>query len=154
MNDNLLKIALEILKDEASGDTKAAAEKMHLDDYSMTWMYRSKSDLFPSVSGDVVRESMSDVYTIKGRVYEIINHAQGDDVVFIEMIESYPDEKSGKEFRTPITLVLKFKDGKIITGRHYTDPQLSYEYLSKETIYSALKQRPMFSIDMNGTRDS
>lgn len=106
MEKNLIPIALELLQNEADGDVVSAKEKMDLDAYSMTWMYRSDDTLFPSVYGDALRGEIEEVYEITGREYEIVHTAQNDNVVFIEMIESYPDKESGKEYRTPITLVL------------------------------------------------
>ena len=52
----------------------------------------------------------------------------------VELVESYPDPDSKKMYRTPLVLVLEFKDGKIHRGRHYCDPQLSYLYLSAKQI--------------------
>lgn len=145
--ENYIDIALKLLKYEASGDVKNAADKMDLDNYSMTWMYKSKDTLFPSVSGKAVRAAMDEVYEIQGRKYEILNTAQHENVVFVEMIESYPSEEAGKEYRTPVTLVLEFKDGKVVRGRHYCDPQLSYEYLEAETIYKATGHKPKLIIE-------
>lgn len=146
MNIDLIAVALSILKDEASGDVKAAASKMDLDAYSMTWMYKSGDILFPAVSGEDVKKAMDEVYAIQGRSYEIVNVAQGENVAFIELIESYPDAESGKMFRTPITLVLEFRDGKIVRGRHYTDPALSHMHLGAERIYDALGKKPRTTI--------
>jgi hypothetical protein len=109
-------------------------------------MYKSRNTLFPKVEGAEVKKAMEHAYTIQNRTYEIINSAQGDSVVFIEMIENYPDEASGKTFRTPITLVLEFNGEKITRGRHYTDPALSHEFLESEQIYSALGKKPEMNI--------
>ncbi len=43
-----------------------------------------------------------------------------------EMIESYPDPKTKKVYKTPMVIVWEFKNGKIFKGRHYCDPQVSY----------------------------
>lgn len=142
MQLDLTSIALQLLQDEANGDVVSAKEKMDLDSYSMTWMYQTKDSLFPSVSGDSLKGEMEDIYEITGREYEIVHTAQNQNVVFIEMIESYPDTESGKVYRTPITLVLEFKDGKVVRGRHYCDPKLSLESLSKQQIHSAVGATP------------
>lgn len=132
-----VQLVLDILKNEIDGDINGALEKM-ADDYSMTWVYQGKDILFPS-TGDNVKELMKDAYPIKGREYVIKNIAEGDGLVMIEVIESYPDEETGEVYRTPQIIVLEISDGKIRTGRHYTDPRLSYMNLSEEAIDSALR---------------
>lgn len=77
---------------------------------------------------------MKDAYSIRGRKYDIKNIAEGRDLVMVEMIESYPDPKTKKVFRTPLVIVLQMKNGKIKKGRHYCDPRLSYLYLRKNHI--------------------
>ncbi|MEK7680583.1 MAG: hypothetical protein AAB348_00855 [Patescibacteria group bacterium] len=57
----------------------------------------------------------------------------------LELIESYPDQKTKKVYRTPLILVLEMKNGKIRTGRHYLDPKLSDKYLTEEQIEKAYK---------------
>lgn len=123
---------LEILKNEVDGDIKAALQKM-TDDYSMTWMYQGKEKLFPR-TGKSVETEMNEAYVIKGRKYDIRNIAEGDDVLMVELIESYPDDKTKKEYRTPLILVLEMKGGKIRKGRHYCDPAVSYLHLTKEQL--------------------
>ena len=132
-----IKTVLEILQDEANGDVKSALKKM-TKDYKMTWVYNTKDDLFPT-TGENVNEELDDVYPIKGRQYDIRNIAEGENVVMIEMIESYPDPKTGQVYRTPQIIVLELKDGLIRTGRHYTDPDLSYMELKTEKINEALR---------------
>lgn len=146
MNKNLIDVALALLQDEANGDIVSAKAKMDLDNYSMTWMYKSGETLFPAVQGEALKQEMGEAYEIQKREYEIVNTAQNGNVVFIEMVESYPDPKTGEGFRTPITLVLEFTDGKVVRGRHYTDPNLSHEHLSKEVIHGALGQEPKRTI--------
>ena len=55
------------------------------------------------------------------------------------MIESYPDPKTKKVYRTPLVIVLEMKNGKIRTGRHYNDPDLSYMYLTKRQVEKVFK---------------
>ncbi|PJC56251.1 hypothetical protein CO026_01410 [Candidatus Kaiserbacteria bacterium CG_4_9_14_0_2_um_filter_41_32] len=137
MNTSLnIQLVLDILKNEADGDIKAALTKM-TKDYKMTWMYQGKEYLFPTTSNDVDAE-LEDVYPIKGREYDIRNIAEGENVVMIEMIESYPDPDDGQMYRTPQVIVLELKDGLIRTGRHYTDPRLSFMKLTKEQLDSVL----------------
>jgi ketosteroid isomerase-like protein len=132
-----IQTVLKILQDEANGDVHAALTKM-ASDYRMTWMYKSKDELFPK-TGDDVHAELDDVYPIQGRKYDIRNISEGNEVVMIEMIESYPDPETGKVYRTPQVIVLEFKDGLIRTGRHYTDPDLSYMELSIDQINLALR---------------
>lgn len=132
-----IQTVLDILKNEVDGDVHAALEKM-AEGYSMTWMYKSGETLFPKTENDVAAE-MGEVYPIKGRKYDIRNIAEGDNVVMVELIESYPDPKTGQVYRTPLVLVLEMADRKIKKGRHYCDPRLSYENLTPEQLEDALK---------------
>jgi ketosteroid isomerase-like protein len=132
-----VQVVLDILKNEVDGDISSALEKM-TEDYSMTWMYKTKNSLFPTTPSDV-KESMKEAYPIKGRSYDIRNITENEHVVMIEVIEAYPDPETGQLYRTPQVIVLELVNGKIKTGRHYTDPTLSYENLSTEQITSALK---------------
>ena len=135
-----VQTTLDILQDEVRGDWKSALKKLH-DDYTMTWVYKSVKNkkLFPS-TGDFVRYELKDVYQIKGRKYDIKNIAEAGDLVMVELVESYPDAKTKKVYRTPLVLVLEFKDGKTVTGRHYCDPQISYLHLSEEEIEKVYKK--------------
>lgn len=130
---------LDILQNEIDGDVSSALKKMS-DDYSMTWVYQTKKGkLFPSTKKNI-REDMKEAYPIKGRQYDIRNIAEGDDVVMIEMIESYPDPKTRKVYRTPLVIVLEMQRRKIRTGRHYCDPNLSYLQLTKHQTEKAYKK--------------
>lgn len=82
---------------------------------------------------------MTEAYPIRGREYDIRNITENENVVMIEVIESYPNEETGKVYRTPQVIVLELVNGKIRTGRHYTDPRLSYMELTKEAIDTALR---------------
>jgi len=135
-----LKAVLEILRDEVKGDVSAALRKM-TKDYTMTWMYQSGKEVFPSTKIDMEKE-LEEVYPIKGRQYDIRNIAEGKGVVMIELIESYPDPETKKVYRTPLVLVLEMRNGKIKKGRHYTDPRLSFMYLKKSQIEKGLKKTP------------
>lgn len=131
-------MALAILDDEIRGDTKTALSKMQ-PEYSMTWVYKSqKGEVFPrrSVSkpGD-----LQDAYVIQGRRYDIKNVVAHDSTVMIEMIESYPDPDTKKIYQTPQVIVLEFKGGKILRGRHYCDPQVSSLDLDSDTLDNLYK---------------
>ncbi len=133
---NNIQIVLDILKNEVDGDISSALEKM-TSDYSMTWMYQKGESFFPVVKSDMPKK-LEDVYPIQGRKYDIRNITEGNDVVMIEVIESYPDPETGKLYKTPQVIVLEMEEGKIKTGRHYCDPRLSHANLSDEQINSAL----------------
>lgn len=133
-----VQTVIDILKDEINGDIKSALKKM-TKDYTMTWVYQKKnSELFPATKNDLNAE-LAEAYPVKGREYDIKNIAEGDNVVMVEMVESYPDPETKKVYRTPLVIVLEMKAGKIRTGRHYTDPALSYLYLKKTQVAKAYK---------------
>ncbi len=133
-----MKLVLSILQDEIDGNTKAALGKMH-PGYSMTWMFKAKSgEFFPSSRPDFTAE-LAEAYAITGREYDIKHITEAADTIFVELIESYPDPASGEVFHTPLVLVLEIEDGKIKTGRHYCDPDISYAHLSAEQIKKAFK---------------
>lgn len=133
-----IQTVIDILKDEITGDVKSALKKM-TSDYTMTWVYQKKDgQLFPSTKNDLATE-LEEVYPIKGREYDIKNIAEGSNVVMIEMVESYPDPKTKKVYRTPLVIVLEMKGKKIRTGRHYTDPNLSHLHLTKKQVEKAYK---------------
>jgi ketosteroid isomerase-like protein len=137
--DRNIATTLAILRDEIRGDVEAALLKMD-PDYSMTWVYQGRNGkLFPRVGASVIRKSLKEVYVIKGRRYDIKNIATGDGIVMVELVESYPDPKTKKVYRTPEVIVLEFKRGKIHRGRHYCDPRLSYMFLTPQQIRKAFK---------------
>ncbi len=124
-----IQTVIDILQDEVRGDTKRALKKMSKK-YTMTWVYEtSKGKLFPrtAVTGNI---DLDDAYVIRSRKYEIMNFTESKNTVMVELIESYPDPETKKVYRTPLVLVLKMKNGKIETGRHYCDPRLSYRNLT------------------------
>lgn len=128
-----IKTVISILQDEVKGDYKKALKKVH-EDYSMTWMYKSMGGkLFPR-TGRNIKKEFKEVYLIKDRKYDLKNIAEGQTVVMVEMVESYPNPKTKKVFRTPLVIVLEMKKGKIKRGRHYCDPRVSYLYLPKKEI--------------------
>jgi ketosteroid isomerase-like protein len=133
-----VQLVLDILRDEIAGDQVAALQKL-AKDYTMTWVYQKNSGvLFPTTKKNV-RAELAEVYPIKGREYDIKHIAEGDDVVMIEMIESYPDPQTKKIYRTPLVIVLELKEGKIRTGRHYADPAVSHLFLTKSQVAKAYK---------------
>jgi len=131
-------MVLEILQNEIDGDASSALKKI-TKDYSMTWVYKvKKGKLFPT-TGKNIKKELEDVYPIKGREYDIKNIAEDDDVIMLELVESYPDSKTKKVYRTPLVIVLELKNGKIRTGRHYLDPTISRKYLTKAQVNKAYK---------------
>ena len=106
-----IKAVIDILKDEIKGDVKSALKKM-TKDYTMTWVYLKKNgELFPATKNDLNAE-LEDVYPIKSREYDIKNIAEGDNVVMIEMIESYPDPDTKRYIVHQWLLFLKWRKGK------------------------------------------
>ncbi len=139
--NKLVETTLSLLKDEIKGDIKNALQKMS-PKYSMTWVYKTqKGVLFPSVDYRTIKKAMKDAYQISGRQYEIKNIAEGDNVVMVEMIESYPDPETKKVYRTPLVIVLEFENEKVVTGRHYCDPGLSHTELTTQGIAKAFKKK-------------
>ena len=126
-----VQTVLDILQDEVNGDVAAALLKMS-EDYTMTWVDLAidGKELFPTTGNDMKKE-LEEAYPIKERKYEIKNIAEGDKVVIVELVESYPDPKTGEVYRTPLVLVLEMQDGKIRTGRHYLDPRIAKDISRK-----------------------
>lgn len=137
-NKNIQTI-IDVLQDEVDGNIVAALKKI-TKDYTMTWVYGGLKNkgLFPT-TGNNMKAELEEVYPIKGRQYDIKNIAEGNNVVMVELIESYPDPKTKKVYRTPLVLVLEMKNGKIRTGRHYLDPTLSRKFLTKVQVNKAYK---------------
>lgn len=134
-----IKTILDILQDEVDGNVAAALSKI-TKDYTMTWVDTGLDgkELFPTTTRNIKKE-LEEVYPIRGRQYDIRNIAEGDDVLMVELVESYPDPKTKKVYRTPLVLVLEMKNGKIRTGRHYLDPTISRKHLTKKQIEKAYK---------------
>lgn len=134
-----IKTVLDILQNEVDGDVVAALSKI-TKDYTMTWVDTGLDgkQLFPTTKRDIKKE-LEEVYPIRGRQYDIKNIAEGDNIVIVELVESYPDPKTKKVYRTPLVLVLEMKNGKIRTGRHYLDPTISRKHLTKKKIEKAYK---------------
>jgi ketosteroid isomerase-like protein len=135
-----IETVLAVLQDEIEGNVRAALDKL-TEDYTMTWVYKAPKtgELFPRTT-KTTKEELGEVYNIKDREYDIRHIAEGDDAtIFVEMIESYPDPETGKVYRTPLVLVLEMKNGKIRSGRHYCDPNLSYLNLPEEKMKDIYK---------------
>lgn len=132
-----IRVVLEILKNEVDGAVVKAFDKM-ADDYSMTWMFQRGNKLFPSTRKEVTKE-MEESYSIKGRKYDIRNILERDNVVMVEMVESYPDLESGKKYRSPLVLVFEMSEGKIKKVRQYSDPQIPFMHLTEKDIEQGLK---------------
>lgn len=132
---------LSLLKNEIDGHAARALLKL-APDYSMTWVYRSPKTgkLFPRsrrTSSRKFEHALKSTYRIKGRSYNIRNIATGRQLVMIEMVESYHNPKTARIYRTPLVIVLEFRNGLVRTGRHYCDPTLSHLNLSKRDVERA-----------------
>ena len=139
-------MVLKILQDEVDGNTKSALSVMG-EKYSQTWMYQVKDGtVFPS-DNSTSEDSMEEIYRIKGREYHIYNLTESENTVMVECVEQYPDEKTGQLYRTPQVLIIEFKDEKIIRGRHYGDPRLSYMNLTDDMLRTAYRdEKPILII--------
>tara|TARA_B100000745_G_C20027314_1_gene349566 strand:- start:40 stop:501 length:462 start_codon:yes stop_codon:yes gene_type:complete len=134
-----VQTVIDILQDEVDGNVSSALKKV-TKDYTMTWVNQAKNGkLFPTEKINTGQD-INEIYAIKGRQYDIKNIAESDNLVMIELIESYPDSKTKKVYRTPLVLVLEIKGGKIRTGRHYLDPSLSHKFLTKAEVKKAYKK--------------
>ena len=129
---------LKILDAEVRGDAERALTLLD-PRYSMTWVYQTRDGMLFPKSGENIERELKRVYPIKGRHYDIKHIVEGKDVVMVEMVESYPDPKTKKVYRTPLVIVLEMKKGKIKKGRHYCDPRLSYLFLTKKQVQKAFK---------------
>jgi hypothetical protein len=99
-----IKTVLDIFKDEVDGDVAAAMKKI-TKDYTMTWVDAGLDgkQLFPTTKRDIKKE-LEEVYPIRGREYDIKNIAEGDNVIMVELVESYPDQKNKKFIERPLCL--------------------------------------------------
>jgi ketosteroid isomerase-like protein len=119
------------------GDVNAALKLAK--GYTNTWVYKGyDGKLFPRTSPDL-RGELKDAYVIKGRTYDIKHIAEGKNLVMVELVESYPDPKTKKVYRTPLVLVLEMHAGKVRKGRHYCDPRLSLLFLTKKQVEKAFR---------------
>ncbi len=138
-NDELIKLVLTSFELERTNAVEKAEALLHKD-FKVTEMSEwYDGTIFKSLGGDEVRSLMKKAFVIQGREYDFKNVVanEKDQTVLVEFVESYPDPKSGKAYRTPQVAVCEIKDGKIFRTRHYNDPRLSYKYLSKEKVDEA-----------------
>ena len=124
---------INLLQYEVDGDVKSATSLLS-DKYIMTWMYKKEDKIFPQVKIDKnFNNEMEQAYSFGKREYKIYNILEKDNVVMAEIVESYFDHKDNKTYTTPISFVWTFDDqGKVLTGKHYCDPALSYVDISDE----------------------
>jgi hypothetical protein len=135
-----IQTVLSILQDEVDGNVTAAFSKM-TSSYSQTWMYKdSKGILFPR-SERPTEEDMQSVYDYPNRKYHIYNITESTETVMLECVEMYREKDSDKYYVTPLVLIVEFEGDKILRGRHYCDPALSYLELDVKTIVSALSHK-------------
>lgn len=110
------------------------------DDFMVVDMVMSSSGNFPHLSGKKLRSYMKEAFQISGRnfVFKTLVADVESQTVVVEFIESYPDQKTKKIFRTPQVAICQFKDDKLYRTRHYMDPRLSFEYLDITEIENAM----------------
>lgn len=108
--------------------------------FTVVDMMIAPSGRFSRLSGMDLRDYMKKAFQIRDRefIFKTIVADVSSQTVVVEFIESYPDKKTNKTFRTPQVAICKFKNSKLYRTRHYMDPRLSYEYLDIEEIESAM----------------
>ena len=76
-------------------------------------------------------------FLIKNREYSFktILADQYSQTTMLDFTESYPDP-GGKVYRNPQVAVCQIVNGKTYRTRHYYDPKVPYQYLSKEIVDS------------------
>ena len=126
---NKISIVKAILQDEVRGDVSSALKKMHKN-YTMTWVDTAFRKFKLKALGS--KKTMENAYSFKGRNYDIKNTTESKNTVMVELVESYKEKDH--IYTTPLVLVLEFKGNKIVTGRHYCDPQLSKMKLTKRKL--------------------
>lgn len=132
------RIARRVLRAEVAGEVGKAL-KLLAPGYTMTWVYLGRrGKLFPRTTADVPGE-LEEVYPIRGRRYDLKHLATGRGVVMVELVESYPDPKTKRVYRTPLVLVLEMSKGRIKRGRHYCDPRVSHLHLTKRQVAQAFR---------------
>jgi ketosteroid isomerase-like protein len=141
LNSKQLKeLVLKSFEMEKNKDPKANKELLH-PDFAVTEITEDyDGTVFRRLEGPKLMKYMEMAFETTGREYEfknVIADEQSQTVV-VEFVESYPDEKTGKTFRTPQVSICEVKDGKLYRTRHYLDPRLSYKYLDKSDIDRAL----------------
>ncbi len=109
-------------------------------DFVVTDMVMSTRGRFPRLSGKKLRSYMKEAFQIKDRdfVFKTVMADVESQTAVVEFIESYPDSKTQKIFRTPQVAICQFKNGKLYRTRHYMDPRLSYEYIEETEIENAM----------------
>jgi hypothetical protein len=138
---------ISLLKYEVEGNVQDAL-KLLSDEYVMVWMFKSKNTYFPSVKVDKnFNKKIEDAYSYLGREYKIYSMLENGNIVSAEIVESYLDNDSKKIRCTPISFVWTFdEDGKVLTGKHYCDPVISYEDLSAINFNDIYGKEPILII--------
>lgn len=135
-NDELKQLVLNSFMAERNNDIVAGREYI-TEDFTVTEMTLGKDgNHFPSLTGEELDNLMNLAFKIEGREYEFKTVVADEETqtVIVEFIESYPDPKTGKIYRTPQISVCNIKNGKIFRTRHYMDPRLSFENIDEETM--------------------
>lgn len=136
-------IKLVIASFRAEKEHKIAKNRTYLhDEFAVTDMVISSSGkIFPRLQGQRLETLINKAFLIQGRefLFPTIIADEQTQTVIVEFIESYPDLKTKKVYRTPQVAICKIRDGKIYRTRHYMDPRLSYEHLEQSVIDEAIK---------------
>ena len=138
---DLIKLVLASFEAERHNDVSRGLELVS-DDFKVTEMSLGNTgkELFPAVTAAVARDSIGEVYQIKGREYQFVNAMadESNQTVMVEFVETYPDPQTGQVYRTPQVAVCVVKDNKVYRTRHYNDPRVSYVEVTQQAIDLAL----------------
>ena len=137
--DQLIKITLATFEGERNHSVTDNLKVMD-EEFAVTDMIMTTKGNFPRLSGEKLRSYMKEAFKINGRhfIFQTVLADTITQTVIVEFIESYPDSKTKKIFRTPQVAICQFKNGRLYRTRHYMDPRLSFEYLEMLEIKNAM----------------
>jgi ketosteroid isomerase-like protein len=136
----LIDLIMASFEAERVSDTQKGLSLIHPEFAAVEMDVDSSGHALRRVTGQEIRDSIQEVFQIPDRRYQFV-HAIADEntqTVMVEFVESYTDTKTGKRFRTPTVSVVEVKDGLIWRSRHYGDKNLSFMFLSREQVDTAL----------------
>lgn len=138
---------IKLLQYEVNGEVEKAMTLLS-DIYKMTWMYKSKDTIFPQIKVDKnFKKEIEEIYKYRNREYKIYNILEKNNTVMAEIVESYDD--NGHTYVTPIAFVWTFDDeGKVLTGKHYCDPEISHNTISKSEMDKVFDKEPILKIHL------
>lgn len=140
-SDELKTLVTESFEAEKDNNIEKNQTLLHAEFKMIDMVISEKSQLFPSLQGADLQKQIEVAFPIEGRkfIFKSILADEAEQKVIVEFIESYPDPKTKKIYRTPQIAVCEIKDGLIYRTRHYMDPRLSHKNLSSEDIKKCFK---------------